>query len=212
MAVYVIKRRGDTSGLVKIGFTNNVDRRLKDLSTATPEGFDVLYVFDGGRSLEAHLHELLSGSRVVGEWFQLTEYARSIIEATNDASDGDERRRSPIPTPDDEFSVNIVLETRFYLNELVKREWKGMGDTVEAARDRVMDACGADRSYGFRLWSKFHELNDVSGNVYREIRLHFALALHAEGNLTAHQERFLKRTVWRASAGDGMDSSEDRKG
>lgn len=191
MPVYVIRRKHDEGGLVKIGFTNNVERRLYDLATATPEGFDVLHTFKSGRTMEAKLHEYFAAHRVSREWFRLSAEQISSLKRFEEIYDEYEGRQSPIPCADDEYSENIVLETRFYLNELVKREWRGMGDTIEAARDRVMDVSGIDRSYGFRLWSKFSELSDVSGAVYRSLRLAYALALKAEGNINVNQAKFL---------------------
>ncbi|WP_157951651.1 GIY-YIG nuclease family protein [Agrobacterium pusense] len=207
MTVYIIKRRGDETGLVKVGFSADLTRRLKDMSTSSPEGFDVIRQYDGYLDLEAEIHDLLQSKKVSGEWFLIEPADLDACDHLSNIHVPTHKSPSPFPTADDEYSDNIVLETRFYLNELVKREWQGMGDTVEMARDRLMDSLGIQRSYGFRLWSKFKELNDVSGDAYRSLRLAYALALRSEGRMNDNQYRFL-RTLGLV----GKKSSSERGG
>lgn len=193
MTVYIIRRVGDESGLSKIGYTANIERRLKDISIGCPEGLRLVRKYPGTRQFEARLHDVLDEHRVSGEWFMLQD--AHLVQCDSLAMEAIEQElngQSSIPEPDDEYSENIVLETRFYLNELVKREWRGMGDSQESARDRVMDRLGVPRSYGFRLWSKLSELNDVSGEAYRSLRLAYALCLEAEDRLNDHQSNFLR--------------------
>jgi len=192
--VYIIRRSGDDSGLCKIGYTANLERRLRDISIGCPEGLHVLRQYSASRQFEMKLHEAMGEFRVSGEWFILRDEHLRICDSLASISVVSEPTSpSPTPQPDDEYSENIVLETRFYLNELVKREWRGMGDTQELARDRVMDRIGIATSYGFRLWSKFSELNDVSGEAYRALRVAYALSLKAEGCLNDHQAKFLNK-------------------
>lgn len=192
MTVYIVKRKGDHSGLMKIGFTRNIARRMKDMSVSNPEGFDVVRQYEGGRKLEADLHKAMVLNCMCNEWFTLNQEALDACDIIASVAKPDEEFTSPIPTPDDEYHENIVIETRFYLNELVKREWRGMGDTVEQARDRVMIRLGIPTTYGFRLWLKFKELNDVSGEAYRSLRLAYAHALMAENRINENQASFLK--------------------
>lgn len=69
MTVYFIRRKGDPSGLIKIGLTSDLSRRLASMETTIPEGIDLLVAIDGGEPVEAHFHALFRDSRVSGEWF-----------------------------------------------------------------------------------------------------------------------------------------------
>lgn len=64
--VYIIR----IGKFVKVGFTTNLDQRVKSFRTSTAEEIDVLATFDGGRAEERRLHESLSESRLPrGEFF-----------------------------------------------------------------------------------------------------------------------------------------------
>lgn len=55
---------------IKIGYTTDIQRRLKELQTASPKRLKVLGTLEGGTQLEAGLHELFKKHRVEGEWFR----------------------------------------------------------------------------------------------------------------------------------------------
>ncbi len=192
MTVYVIRRRGDDSGVVKIGFTENLDRRLYDLATAFPEGFDILHSINAGRVFEKLLHKLFNSQRIAREWFKLSDDEILSIGNLDPIQDLGTPPKATIPSSDDEFSDDIVKESRFYLNELVRREWMGMGDTIEDARDRVMASCGLTPSQGVGLWHKSSAMKDVAGQVYRNLRLKYAHCLRVEGRLNDNQASFLR--------------------
>jgi hypothetical protein len=194
MSVYVIRRSGNTSGLVKIGFAADVDQRIAAMLTAAPEGIDVIYALEGDRNLERTLHQHFAAKRAKREWFSLTDEELQSIPQIK-ANIEKEYKQRQLPTPADEFSDNIILETRFYLNELMKREWRGIGDPFSDVADRVMDSCELDRSYGFRLLQKYQEMKDVSGEAYRCLRLAYAIKLREEGELNDNQGSFLRTMV-----------------
>lgn len=56
-------------GLVKIGFTGDVLRRLVTLQAHSPEALIVLVTVPGGIETEAALHERFAEDRRHGEWF-----------------------------------------------------------------------------------------------------------------------------------------------
>lgn len=60
----------ETAGLIKIGITQDLERRLQTLQTATGDRLHVLHSRSGDRELEAYFHRAYSGSRVRGEWFR----------------------------------------------------------------------------------------------------------------------------------------------
>jgi hypothetical protein len=188
MSVYVIRRKGDTEGLCKIGYSKDIDKRVGGMSTGNPDGFDVLVSISGGRPLERRLHDRFASKRVAGEWFRLSQADLDYIANVKGESDPLSGRVYPLPAAEDEFSPDIIRETRFYLNELVKREWRGMGDTVEAARDRLMTRLGLDPAYGARLWLKPSEMKDVNGEPYRCLHLAYAIECFKENKLTDKQK------------------------
>lgn len=194
MSVYVIRRCGDTSGLVKIGYSVDIQKRVAAMMTSAPEGFDLIHALNGDRNLERTLHQHFAAKRTTREWFDLTDEEISSIPGIKARIDRDYEQRH-IPTAADEFSENIIFETRFYLNELLKREWRGIGDSVSDAADRVMDDCQLDKSYGFRLLQKYQDMKDVSGEAYRRLRLAYAIKLREEGALNGNQQSFLATLV-----------------
>ena len=76
------------SGTVKIGKSNNPEKRLVELQTANPHKL-VLYgvIDDVSSELERRLHRILDPFRLEGEWFKLTdEVIRFMISKTDKLS------------------------------------------------------------------------------------------------------------------------------
>lgn len=73
-AGYVYIVRAD-NGLVKIGKTDGLTRRLDKLNSLLPYDLDVLYVFPVGDrgQVEQALHKHFDALRVRGEWFRLSD-------------------------------------------------------------------------------------------------------------------------------------------
>ncbi|WP_327259821.1 MULTISPECIES: GIY-YIG nuclease family protein [unclassified Streptomyces] len=59
------------SPLVKIGWTDNPERRLRHLQTGSPVPLRLLAIFEGGNIVEAELHRRFADKRRHGEWFDL---------------------------------------------------------------------------------------------------------------------------------------------
>jgi hypothetical protein len=64
-----------------------------------------------------------------------------------------------------------IAEARNWAEELQKAEYRGLGDTREAARFRLSVRIGVPESYFKRLRYKWQEMNDISGSVYRSLLL-----------------------------------------
>ncbi len=65
------------NGLYKIGFTKNINRRVKELYPATVyRTWEVL----GARKVEKALHEMFSNKRKSGEWFELTQAELATVD------------------------------------------------------------------------------------------------------------------------------------
>lgn len=65
--VYFLGR--PSTGAVKIGFSNLPERRLGELQTGNDERLDLIGYVPGSKTLERRLHDYLSASRLMGEWF-----------------------------------------------------------------------------------------------------------------------------------------------
>lgn len=195
MTIYCIRRTNDLTGPIKIGFTSDFSKRRKALLTATPEGFEVLALIDAGRGVERALHAELADYCVGGEWFAPSLDVLSAIERARvgqyDHADNHSGPRPIVSEPTIELETPIVDEARFYLNELIKREFAGAGDTISRARDRVMISAELSPLYGRRLWFRSQELSDVPGQVYRNLRVAYALTVEREGTINPMQSKFL---------------------
>jgi len=69
MFVYFI--REEKSGLIKIGYSDNPQKRLKSLQTGQTKDLEIIMSVKGGVKLEAVLHKAFDCWRVRGEWFLL---------------------------------------------------------------------------------------------------------------------------------------------
>lgn len=79
-SVVYFARRDD--GAIKIGFTSDVQRRLREIRkeerlTSTPV---LLATFDGDKRLELMLHERYARHRIDGEWFHPSEELEALID------------------------------------------------------------------------------------------------------------------------------------
>lgn len=72
----------DGGDLIKIGFTTNMDRRMKALQAHSPCRLRIILVVQGSRIREAALHEKFAHLRMHGEWFkadlELHNFIRSL--------------------------------------------------------------------------------------------------------------------------------------
>ncbi|MCP4336644.1 MAG: hypothetical protein GY679_02205 [Mycoplasma sp.] len=67
-------------GNVKIGFSTDVNRRIKELQTSSPSKLKILKTFPGDISKERELHERFKEYRIKGEWFELVGNLKCFIE------------------------------------------------------------------------------------------------------------------------------------
>lgn len=68
------------AGVIKIGITNDLDKRLMGLRCDSPTPLDVLLVIPGTARDEHALHILFDADRSHGEWFHGTIALRSFID------------------------------------------------------------------------------------------------------------------------------------
>lgn len=61
------------SGIIKIGQTTDIGKRLAALQTGCPEQLTVLKTMPGDKSIERLLHKKFSAANKQGEWFYPTD-------------------------------------------------------------------------------------------------------------------------------------------
>lgn len=73
--IYLLRHKGEAfKDYVKIGHTTSIERRIKDLQTASPTGVEAIAIFKTTRAkvLEKHLHNKFRDKQSNLEWFKLT--------------------------------------------------------------------------------------------------------------------------------------------
>ena len=82
--VYFVQ--GDKGGPIKIGYTDNVEQRMKLMQTGNPEKLILLHLTRGGKILEEQLHIRFSSYHYRGEWF---EPAKEILDYIDELKERD---------------------------------------------------------------------------------------------------------------------------
>ena len=69
--IYLLKL--SESGYYKIGYTNNINKRIKELSTGNAEEITLIakYTSKYYKQVENYLHNIYNFKRIRGEWFNL---------------------------------------------------------------------------------------------------------------------------------------------
>jgi hypothetical protein len=69
----------ECAGRIKVGYSTNVGRRVRDLATAAPSAVALLGDIAGGLQAEAAIHRRLDAHRLNGEWFLDCPEVREVI-------------------------------------------------------------------------------------------------------------------------------------
>lgn len=73
MTIYLIGyEKPGPQDIVKIGFSTDPDKRLRELQTGSPFKLRLVKTYPGNRALERRLHGLFSDVRLHGEWFRVS--------------------------------------------------------------------------------------------------------------------------------------------
>lgn len=91
--VYVIEAVG--TNRYKIGYTNNIARRLSCIQTGCPVPISVVTVLPMDQSAETWLHRRFDEYRVCGEWFELPESAIQYLVHISNVEGLSEGRENP---------------------------------------------------------------------------------------------------------------------
>lgn len=69
---YVYFIQNPITGYIKIGFTNNLSRRIKTFNTANANDLKLIYYVLADRNFESSMHNYFKDDRVNREWFSPT--------------------------------------------------------------------------------------------------------------------------------------------
>ena len=72
---------------VKIGITNSIDNRLKQLQTGCPYPLNILAIIPGGRKKEKELHKRFEKYSEIGEWFSLSGDLQDFVDKLRSLTD-----------------------------------------------------------------------------------------------------------------------------
>ena len=65
----------------------------------------------------------------------------------------------------DTTGMELPQKAAFWLEEITKRFHRGPRDTWTSARDRAAEAAGIERSMAKRIWQRWRDMKDVSGEA-----------------------------------------------
>ncbi len=77
MTIYVLR----SNNLLKIGFSDDVRKRVQSIASQSPEAIEVVGHMPGCRDVERHLHNVFASSRFAGEWFVETPIMTDVFHA-----------------------------------------------------------------------------------------------------------------------------------
>lgn len=97
--IYVLQEAGDKAGPVKVGFANDVLKRIAQLQTGNHRPLHIVKMFHGDSKLEAALHRSFRHEKLAGEWFEYSEDVRQTLSMFEDKGSYDEPKE---PTLDEE--------------------------------------------------------------------------------------------------------------
>lgn len=139
MTVYFAQTRIDPTK-VKIGFTKDVEARRVNMSVSVPGGIHILATLPGGKEAEGYLHEKFESYNVGGEWFHFSDEIRDFVRDVQNGKQG------LIPFRDQaaymvrstsEYAADALELASQMAEAILNHEFRGIGDTIDAAIFRV---------------------------------------------------------------------------
>ena len=76
--IYFIQ--AENGGLVKIGYTENLDKRFRIIQAHSPERMRIIGKIKGSMATEEEIHSKFARDRRHGEWFELSKRLMQLIE------------------------------------------------------------------------------------------------------------------------------------
>lgn len=169
--VYFIQSGG--SGLVKIGFTTSLKKRVNGLTAMSATPLTVLRSIAGTMPLERAFHRMFDAQRVRGEWFHYTEemlsgvpedrHYRSVLESGADDRNGERYV----------VSVSRFLQEKYSKYRDARAIIAGLSESTEnTARNWMAGACGPNGDSLIALAAADEEFERLIVGLIRTKRLH----------------------------------------
>lgn len=140
---------------IKVGFSENVEKRLRVFRTTIPE-IELIATMPGGRGHERALHVMLAEHRMDGEWFRDNEHVRSAIEFA--VANGVEELKSVRRTTEP-LDETVIKAKR--LAEIIMR------GRAKTSIDDVKDIYGVPSSVIYNL--RYNPDNRLSASSYIDL-------------------------------------------
>lgn len=133
MSVYFAQPAASSVEPIKIGFTENWDRRVVELERQHQREMRLLALSNGGRRLERALHEIFSPYNVAGEWFEPCDDILRLIEDIRVNGPKALPALTEEPAPVESVRVELVREE-------AERIVRLLGGTTGSAKEQVAQA------------------------------------------------------------------------
>lgn len=65
---------------IKIGFTDDIDKRTRNLQSENPHELKLIGICEGDRRVERHYHSVFQKFHVRGDWFHLGPELKNFLE------------------------------------------------------------------------------------------------------------------------------------
>lgn len=90
---YVYFLQDKSTGYIKIGFSTQLEKRIKALGTGLPEKPELLARIKAYAHEEARYHTMFCGDRIRGEWFKPSVRIMNYIKDLHDSTNMDGRKQ-----------------------------------------------------------------------------------------------------------------------
>jgi hypothetical protein len=199
MTVYFAQTRIDPTK-VKIGFTSNLEARRVNMSVSVPGGISIMATIHGGKETEQYLHDKFSSDNIGGEWFTLSDDLSGFIRDVQNGKQG------LVPFVDDaeymvrstaEYSQDALEVARQMAVAILDREYRGVGDTLDAAMHRVEARHGIKRNLLKRLRYR-GEKSDIWAGEYLHVKSVYEQQTVRDASRQQHESRVAMRVVSRS--------------
>ncbi len=112
--------------------------------------------------------------------------------------------------------TTAVAHSRRMLVALTEAQHRGPTDTWTAARDRAAKAAGIERSYAARIWNRWQDMKDVSGEALTRLSVAYVALCEAnearERRQIAEGERIALEKAHEIASATTHSSGRERLG
>lgn len=122
-----------SGGLIKIGLTDSVARRMSQLRSGRSDDLALLATMPGGRAEERKLHRQFATSRHRGEWFAPTPELLALIKATAEQEIPPEPVPLAGPKVDRQQEIDLAAMFGQFLEQLFGPAPEGVRPVAELA-------------------------------------------------------------------------------